>query len=128
MDSHCFKIHRSYLVSFNLSNFGEIFWVKSKRTLENEKENFCVVLTYSMERACEIRKFQVAVVQQRLRNVQKSVMHVKSCCLFVFFFFFANLNLLFFFLFAVEVQKLPVVVIQKFCYHGDATSHFSSLL
>ena len=32
------------------------------------------------------------------------------------------------FLFAVEVQKLPVVVIQKFCYHGDVTSHFSSLL
>ena len=125
MDSHCFKLHRSYLVSFNLSNVGEIFWVKSKRTLEKEKENFCVVLTYSMERAREIRKFHVAVVQQRLRNVQKSVKHVKSC-----FFFCANinLNLLFFFLFAVEVQKLPVVVIQKFCYHGDATSHFSSLL
>ena len=83
VDSHCFKLHRSYLVSFNLSNVGEIFWVKSKRTLEKEKENFCVVLTYSMERAREIRKFHVAVVQQRLRNVQKSVKHVKSCFSFV---------------------------------------------
>ena len=35
---------------------------------------------------CEIRQFHVAVVQRRQRNVQKSVMHVQSCC-------FANLNL-----------------------------------
>ena len=91
-------------------------------SLDKEKENFCVVLTYSMERAREIRKFHVAVLQQRLRNVQKSVMHVKSC------FFFCQSKPIACFLFAVEVQKLPVVVIQKFCYHGDATSHFSSLL
>ena len=26
------------------------------------------------------------------------------------------------------LQKLPIVVIQKFCYHGNVTSHFSSLL
>ena len=26
------------------------------------------------------------------------------------------------------LQKLPLVVIQKFCYHGNVTSHFSSLL
>ena len=69
-------------------------------SLEKEKENFCVVLTYSIKRAHETRMFHVAVVQQRLRNVQKSVMHV---------------------------QKLPVVVIQKFCFHGNVTSHFSSL-
>ena len=48
-------------------------------SLEKEKETFCVVLTYSIKRAREIRKFHVAVVQQRLRNVQKSVMHVQSC-------------------------------------------------
>ena len=56
-------------------------------SLEKEKENFCVVLTYTINRAREIRKFHVAVVQERLRNVQKSVMHVQSC-------FFANLKLL----------------------------------
>ena len=54
--------------------------------LSLEKENFCVVLTHSIKRACEIRKFHVAVVQQRLRNVQKSVMHVQSC-----FFFFLSI-------------------------------------
>ena len=51
-------------------------------SLEKEKENFCLVLTYSIKRASEIRKFDVAVVQQRLRNVQ-------SCS-------FANLNILLF--------------------------------
>ena len=34
----------------------------------------------------ENRKFHAVVVQRRQRNVQKSVMHVQSCC-------FANLNL-----------------------------------
>ena len=51
-------------------------------SLAKEKENFCVVLTYSINRAREIRKFHVAVVQQRLRNVQKRVMHVQSCFFF----------------------------------------------
>ena len=37
----------------------------------------------------EIRKFHVVVMQRRQRNVQKSVMHVQSCC-------FTNLNLCFF--------------------------------
>ena len=26
------------------------------------------------------------------------------------------------------LQELPIVVIQKFCYHSKVTSHFSSLL
>ena len=53
--------------------------------LSLEKENFCtVLLTYSIKQVREIRKFPVAVVQQRLRNnIQKSKL------------FFANLNLLF---------------------------------
>ena len=57
-------------------------------SLENEKENFCVSLsTYSIKRGSEIRKFHVAVVQQRLRNVKKIVMHVQNVS-------FANINLL----------------------------------
>ena len=51
-----------------------------------------------MERAREIRKFHVAVVQQRLRNVQKSVMHVQS-------FFFCQSKPIVFLLFAVAVAK-----------------------
>ena len=52
----------------------------------------------------EIRHFHVLVVQRQQRNVQKSVMHVQSCC-------FANLNLLLFFLFWLPslslLPKLP---------------------
>ena len=42
-----------------------------------EKENLCVVFTYSIKQVHEIRRFHVVVVQQWLRNVQKSVMHVQ---------------------------------------------------
>ena len=52
-----------------------------------EKESCCLEFTSSTKR--EIRHFHVVVVQWRLRNVQKSVMHVQGCC-------FANLNLLLF--------------------------------
>ena len=50
-----------------------------------EKENCCFVSPSSKKR--EIRQFHVVVVQRRLRNAQKSVMHVQSS-------YFANLNLL----------------------------------
>ena len=47
------------------------------QSLEKEKETFCAVFTYSLNRALEIRKSHVAVVHRRLRNVR--VMHVGSC-------------------------------------------------
>ena len=84
MDALRFKLHRSYLILFNLSNVCEIFWVEYKRTVSKfrkKKQNVCVVFTYSMKGAREIWKFHVAVMQQRL----KSVMHVQSCC-------FSNVN------------------------------------
>ena len=77
-------------------------------SLEKEKETFCVVLTYSIKRAREIRKFHVAVVQQRLRNVQKSVMHVQSC------FFFGQCKPVSFYCSPSPSLKLPIVVIKKF--------------
>ena len=45
-----------------------------------ERDNFCVVC--SIKQAREIRKFHVTVLQRRLRNVQKSEMHVQSFCFF----------------------------------------------
>ena len=47
----------SILISFNLSNVGEIFWVESQRTVSKfrkRKKFFCVVLTYFIKRAREI--------------------------------------------------------------------------
>ena len=50
---------------------------------QTEKESCCLVFPSSTKR--EFGHYHVVVVQRRLRNVQKSVMHVQSCC-------FANLN------------------------------------
>ena len=49
-------------------------------------------------------------------------MHVQNCCC-------ANINLLIFLLFSLlsSLIKLPINVIQKFCCHGNVTSHLSSL-
>ena len=85
-------------------------------SLEKEKENFCVVFTYSLKRAREIRYFHVVVVQWRKRIVQKNMMQMQSYC-------FAHCCP-----HCRCLLKLTIVVIQKFCYHGNVTSHFSSLL
>ena len=77
-----------------------IFWQLSSEGLYQssgkEKESCCPVFPSSTKR--EIRHFHVVVVQRRQRNVQKSVMHVQSCC-------FANPNL---FHFAVLVAVTVV--------------------
>ena len=49
------------------------------RNFIQKKKKICVVFTYSIKRVREILKFHVAVVRRRLRNVQKGVMHVRSC-------------------------------------------------
>ena len=77
------------------------------------------MFTYSIKQACDIRKVHVVVVQQWLRNVQKSIMHVQSCC-------FAYLNLCLFCCSPLSLQKLPILVVQKFYYHGNKTSQFTS--
>ena len=87
----------------------------------NLKGNFCVVFTYSIKRACEIRKFHVAAVQLWQRNVQNSVMHVQFCC-------FVNKNLLLFCRSpSIAVVVVGFVLIQKYCSNGDMTSYLSSL-
>ena len=87
VNSHCFKLHWFYLISFNLSNIGKFSGVESKRMERKGKFLSIFVFTYSIKQACEISKFHVTVVPRRLKNVQKSMM--QSCC-------FANLNLLLF--------------------------------
>ena len=79
--------------------------VESERTVSKfrkKKKEIIVVLQCSPTSESglwEIRKFHVAVVQQWLRNVQNSVMHVQSCS-------FANIDL---FLFAVLVGIAAVI-------------------
>ena len=54
------------LLFFFFANGGEVtvekFLDQTDLSLEKERENFCTVLTNSIERAREIRKFHVAVV------------------------------------------------------------------
>ena len=53
-----FQTYRSYSISFNLSNVGEIFWGWIRK--DRRKEIVCVVFTYSIKQAREIKKFHVA--------------------------------------------------------------------
>ena len=83
------KLYRAYSISFNSSlNCWQILLELNSKGLYQssgkEKESCCLVFPSSTKR--EISHFHVLVVQQRHRNVHKSVMHVHSCC-------FANLNL-----------------------------------
>ena len=66
-----FKISKYHLICHMLAKFSGFNSKGPYPTLEKEKETICVVFTYSVKRAREIRKFHVAVVQRRLRNVQK---------------------------------------------------------
>ena len=75
-------------------------------SLKKESDNFCVVFTYSIKRAREIKKFHVVVVQRRQRHVQNNVMHVQSFC-------FVNINTLFFAVLLAVAVIVGFVVIKK---------------
>ena len=77
----------SRLIRQMLANFLELNSKWLYQSSGKEKESCC--LRFPSLKKPEIRHFHVVVVQWRQRNVQKSVMHVQSCC-------FANLNLLLF--------------------------------
>ena len=107
-----------------LANFSRLNPKRPYVSLEKQKPKFCFVLTYTINRAREIRKLHVAVVQQRLRNVQKSVMQSDARAKMLF----CQSKPIVFCCSPSPLQKLPIAVIQKYCYHGNVTSHFSSLL
>ena len=71
------NLYPDYSNSFILSNASELF-LSLISSLERERNFSCRLFTSSIKR--EIRHFPVVVVQWRQRNVQKSVMHVQSCC------------------------------------------------
>ena len=131
LDDNKPKIHlKSKFALFQTSStlFNFIWLVKCWRNFldlirkdKKTKKKLCVVFTHSIKRAREIRKFLVAVVQRRLRNVQKKRDARASCC-------FANRFFLPFSLLPPLSLLIlgPIVVIQK--YHGSLKSHFSSLL
>ena len=70
------------------------------RKRKRKRKFLCCAHFNSIKQAHEIRKFHVAVMQQGLSNLQKSVMHVQS-------FFLPILTYSFFLLFTVTVAKTP---------------------
>ena len=75
------------------------------------------MLTYVLHKG-EIRKIHVVVVQRRQRKVQKSVLHVQSCC-------FANLNLYYFLapLVAIEVVVAEALYCANEYYNTHLKNH-----
>ena len=65
---------------------AEFSVVESERTLFRVKKRNknCVLFAYFIKRAREISQFHAVVVLRRLRNVQKSMMHVQSCCFAIY--------------------------------------------
>ena len=119
VDLHCFKLRWSFLIRQMLTKFSGSNPNSPYLGWENEKKTFSFVLTYSLKWAHKIRKCHV-------NNSYE--MHKKRGSAHASCFFFANLNLLFLCCSPSPLQKLPIVVIQKFCNHGNVTSHFSPLL
>ena len=91
VNSRSFNLHCDSSNSLTLSNVGELSWScipeKPYPSSERERKFRNSLFMSSIKR--EIRHFLVIVVQWWQRKVQKSMMHVQSCC-------FADINLLFF--------------------------------
>ena len=82
-------------------------------SLEKEKENYCAVFTNSIRRARESRRLATTAkkcTKKRLFCQYKPIVFLP--------FSLPSPSLL---------LKLSIVVILKCCYHGNVTSHFSSL-
>ena len=109
-----FALFQTSPILFNLIHFIWQILAKfslgpylSLSKLRKKSDNFCVLFTYSITRAREIRTFHIAVVQRRQRNVQNSVIHGQICC-------FVNKNLLLF------CRSLSVaVVVGQVCCHTE---------
>ena len=76
------RLIRQMLAIFLQLNSKELYQCSGE-----EKDSCCLMFLPAIKR--QIGYFPVVVVRRRLRNVQKSVIHVQSCCL-------ANLDLLHF--------------------------------
>ena len=129
MDSLCFKLHRAYLISFNLSNVGDIFWIKSERTVSkfrNRKRRLlcCVHLLHKAGAWNLEVSYRSRATTAKKCTKQR---YARAKLLLLLLFFFSQSEPIVFLLFAVAIAKLPTVVIQKFCYHGVVTSLLLSI-
>ena len=91
VNSRRFKPFLGYSISSYFVKFWQMFLELNSKGMHQssgkQKGSFCLMFPSSTKR--DFKHLHVIVVQWRQRNVQKGVMHMKSCC-------FANLNLLIF--------------------------------
>ena len=81
-----------YSILFSSSNVGNFVWswiLKDCIKVQEKNKKLLLCLEFPSSTKREIWHFNVVVVKRRIRNVQKSMMHVQSCG-------FANRNLLLF--------------------------------
>ena len=76
----------SYFI--DLIQFHLVCQMLTKLSGVDSERTISVMKKYPMKRACEIKKFHVALLQGRLRSEQKKYDHMQSCC-------FAKINQLF---------------------------------
>ena len=91
-NSPSFKLYRAYSISFNSSIFSKFFWSWIlKYCIEvHEKKKKVVVLCSHFAQKVKLGTFTLQSCSDgKKKNVQKSSMHVQSCC-------FVYLNLLLF--------------------------------
>ena len=83
---HSFPLPNSKFIALTASRSFRQCWqifleLNSKRLCQSSgKENDSRGLTFMSSNKSELRHYHVVVVQWQQRNVQKSVMHGKSCC------------------------------------------------
>ena len=83
VNTQFFSLYRDYSNSLTLSNASELVWSWisiNHIQVYKEKENFVIACLFTSFTKREIGHFHLVVVRWRQINVQKSVMHVQSCC------------------------------------------------
>ena len=77
------EINRAYSISFDSSIVGKFFWsLILKDCIKGpEKKRKVVFLCSRARQIVKLGTYMFVVVQRRLRNVQKRVVHVQSCYL-----------------------------------------------
>ena len=77
------NVNRAYSISFDSSMVGKFFWsLILKDCIKGpEKKRKLVLLCSRPRQIVKLGTYMFVVVQRRLRNVQKRVVHVQSCYL-----------------------------------------------
>ena len=86
MNLRRFKIHRSYSMSFNLSDVGEFFWswiLRAVTDFEKKKRKANRSFVFTCSQSVKLGIFMLWFFRGRQRNVPKSVLQVQRFVLLI---------------------------------------------